>query len=328
MPTLDKVPLNQMIYGIVMNDLPIDSLISGLSLSGWILRRADEREKNVCSYQLRRYSGFDSISQPRQEMQIFRDGNSISMNQLADSRDWRYLVISPTNDAKLTGSQLSEALRLSDVEIWVELWHVRKIPGVEGPEILTGGSPGHCIQYVRQASLEESKTAVDWNQLEEIVALRASFDDKRYPSIIKSIEMFRSLDVNPPTSIKMLGYFSIIERLLSHAPQSNDSADSITRQLKRNLILLNNRMPAVKGFGFNEFGQMKPEKVITKLYSYRSAIAHGGDEQSKLKDLLGQHTGLLDFPAELWPDRFLRRLVKRLLVHALREPQLIVDLKG
>ena len=179
-----------------------------------------------------------------------------------------------------------------------------------------------------RSPIYESLHALDIDHLIEVVDLRARFDNDKYPSIVTAIEMFRALDVNPPSSVKMLGYFGAIESLLSHAPGPNDSADSISRQLRRNLVLLNNRMDSSRSLGFNEFGSTNTEKVISKLYAYRSAIAHGGDESGKIKSLIDLHQGWPPMAAPLWSDRFLRRLAKRVLVHALREPQLVVDLKG
>ena len=191
-----------------------------------------------------------------------------------------------------------------------------------------------------RSALEESLTPIDLGQLADVARLRADLDEKAYPTIVRAIEMFRDLDVVPPTPAKMLGYFGVVESLLSHAPKPNDSADSIARQLKRNLILLNNRMGGGQKLGLEEFGDTKHEKVITKLYEYRSAIAHGGDWTAKGDALVKIHDGWDDAPTgpqkhvfqqsynAKWPERFLRRLTKRVLVHSMREPKLVVDLKG
>ena len=261
-------------------------------------------------------------------MLITPSGDGHHFESLNDVSRWRYAVVRPTDAAELNGAQLAEAMRISDANLCVELWCIKKFPDSFGPEQSIGGSPGQCVQYLGWAPIDESFQALDIDHLIEVVALRARFDNNKYPSIITAIEMFRALDVNPPSSVKMLGYFGVIESLLSHAPHSNDSADSISRQLKRNLVLLNNRMDSNRSLGFHEFGNAKTETVISKLYDYRSAIAHGGDESGKIKSLTDLHQGWSPMAAQLWANRFLRRLVTRILVHALREPQLVVDLKG
>jgi hypothetical protein len=144
--------------------------------------------------------------------------------------------------------------------------------------------------------------------------------------------MFRELQTIPPSLVKILGYFSLIESLLSHAPSPNDSIGSITRQLQRNLTFIHNRLSDGYNLGLNEFGDMTTDKVISRLYSYRSMIAHGGTSTKDL-DLLVEahkkHEGKLWVETgSQWAERFIRRLIKRVLVYALREPNIVLDLKG
>jgi hypothetical protein len=328
MSTYDKVPLERLNFGIVLNDLPEESIRKDVELSGWILGKATLEEAKECSEQLRKYNSLDFLGLPRQEYKITLKENGVHLEPLTDPKHWRYTVVRPQAEDKLNGAKLAEAFRISDADLCVELWCVIKQPNSHSPEKSIGGHPAQCVQYLGRSLPEESLIPLDTNHLSEVVSLRAQFDDKKFPSIVKAIEMFRALDVNPPSSVKMLGYFGIIESLLSHAPQPNDSANSISQQLKRNLVLLNNRINKTRALGFDEFRTPKAETIISKLYDYRSAIAHGGDEISKIRELIKIHKGFEKTPDGLWPDRFLRRLTKRILVHALREPQLVIDLKG
>lgn len=328
MSAYDKLPLDRVVFGIVLNDLQKDALINGKNLGGWILRHAISEEIAVCSNQLRKYSALDFLTKPRQEATISASGNGFRFEYSNDPMQWRYVIVERTVNAILSGAKLAEATRLSDANLCIELWCARKSPGSDGPDKSIGGHPVQCVQFLGWAADNESLIPFDFEHVAEIVELRASLDEKSYPTIANAIEMFRSLDVNPPSPVKTLGYFGVVESLLSHAPRPNDSVDSIVRQLKRNLILVNNRMDSQRNIGFSEFGDAKPETVISKLYEYRSAIAHGGDAKSKIRNLTDLHNGWADIPVDLWPDRFLRRLAKRVLVHAMREPQLIIDLKG
>jgi hypothetical protein len=328
MSTYDKLPLDRLVFGIVLNDLPSDALVNSKNLGGWILRRAVSDEIKLCSDQLRKYNALDFLHMPRQEATITPSGNGLHFEYTNDQAQWRYVVVERTADAILNGAKLAEATRLSDANLCIELWCARKLSGSSGPDQSIGGHHVQCVQYLGWAADNESLIPFDFEHVAEIVALRAALNENLYPTIVNAIEMFRSLDVNPPNPVKTLGYFGVIESLLSHAPLPNDSADSIVRQLKRNLILINNRMDGQRNIGFSEFGQVKPETVISKLYDYRSAVAHGGDTKSKIKNLTDIHKVWTDIPHELWPDRFLRRLVKRVLVHAMREPQLVIDIKG
>lgn len=323
MSTYDEVPIKRVNYGIVLNDCSEESIGAVTDLSGWTLQRATRAEAARCSQQLTMYAELGFLGKPRQQMTFTPHKSGYHATHIANKSEWRYLVVRPTEKARLNGARLSESLRLSDANLICELWNIRTklVSSI-------GGDPSQCFQYLHRADVEESQTPIDFDQLAKVVRLRSELDESKYPSLVNAIKMFRDLDLIPPTPAKMLGYFGVIESLLSHAPKPNDSADSITRQLKRNLILLNNRMNDAQKIGLDEFGTTKQDKVISKLYDYRSAIAHGGDQGGKISELIKIHEGKNDIPSQLWAEQFLRRLVKRILVHSMREPQLVVDLKG
>lgn len=153
-----------------------------------------------------------------------------------------------------------------------------------------------------------------------------------HDELIGAVRLFLSLDALPDdANMKQLGYFSVIEALLSHAPKPNDSADSIQRQLTRNLILIDHRLREVgRSLGFDNFSPMKPEKLIKTLYTYRSKIAHGdnGVDQWRILDSSVKDRDIWPQASELvWLRNWLRRLVRRVLFAAIREPQLVTDLK-
>ena len=115
-----------------------------------------------------------------------------------------------------------------------------------------------------------------------------------------------------------LGYFAILESLLTHQPKPADTIDSITRQVKRKIILLDNRwQPRID---YSPFPKSAPERIWSVMYSYRSCLAHGGDPDFK-KEL---HL-LVDGNSAL---RLLRQTVKAVLRPTLVEPQLILDLRN
>ncbi|MET8776861.1 hypothetical protein ABZV58_17810 [Nocardia sp. NPDC004654] len=57
--------------------------------------------------------------------------------------------------------------------------------------------------------------------------------------------------------------------------------------MTRNLILLEHRLPDHRKIGLELF-KCSPQKVIALLYTYRSAVAHGGSTAATLK-WFGQH---------------------------------------
>lgn len=117
--------------------------------------------------------------------------------------------------------------------------------------------------------------------------------------------------------LRFLGYFALLESLLTHPPNPEDRYDSITRQVKRKLTLLNRRFR--RPIDYSDFSESDPERIWTKMYSLRSTVAHGG-KPDFAKDLRGlrSHTTAL---------KLLRETTRAVARHALEEPQLLVDLR-
>jgi len=224
--------------------------------------------------------------------------------------------------------RLESALRLSDDDLWSAL-SIRNVGGLK----MTLYDPRSLNEYYHQNRVIPLPKIVDWNSLKEIVELLQQFEEDQFPEIKRALDLFMDNEIVPIESpLRNLGYFAVIESILSHAPSPNDSADSISRQLKRNLILLNNRMGENQNLQFGRFNT-NPETVISKLYSYRSAIAHGSSgslEINKFNQLVRDEKEF-KFKGRVIEKNvlphYLRRITKRLLVHAVREPQLVTDLK-
>ena len=132
--------------------------------------------------------------------------------------------------------------------------------------------------------------------------------------------MFWTLSGNDPTAdrLTILGYFTVVESLLTHRPDPKDPTDSITRQIRSKVRLLGNRM--VPKLDYGAFKEKDNGNVWSSLYEYRSVLAHGGTpdfSRGKLKQL----------PSEQAVISFLQMACRRLLRHALLEPLLCADLK-
>lgn len=81
------------------------------------------------------------------------------------------------------------------------------------------------------------------------------------------------MDVPRFSPLQILGYFAVLESILTHAPNPDDRYDSITRQIKQKLALLNGRWRPP--LDYSAFSGLSHDKVWSKMYAYRSAIAHG-----------------------------------------------------
>ncbi len=136
-------------------------------------------------------------------------------------------------------------------------------------------------------------------------------------NVINALKSFEGLKGIPSKSdFKTLGYFTIIEQLITHNPK--DSGDSLTRQMVAKIPLINRRLAIPINF-LEIFGEIKIETVIKKLYSYRSHIAHG------LTISFDKEFNIFENRKRI--NDFIKQLVKSIIISAIMEPDLISDLK-
>ena len=159
-------------------------------------------------------------------------------------------------------------------------------------------------------------TEADGEQISEVYT-RLGTHDHKIIDLHRIINLVLELKDLPPFSpLQILGYFAVLESILTHQPNPDDRYDSITRQITQKLALLNSRWyPALN---YTSFGNATHDKIWSKMYAYRSAIAHGTtpDFKSKLSML-----GTADNANVL-----IRDAVKKTTCQALIEPQLLADL--
>lgn len=139
----------------------------------------------------------------------------------------------------------------------------------------------------------------------------------------KIIKDFLDLkEIHKETSFKFLGYFSILENILTHNKGRGVTNASITFQLQNKLNLLNNRFenPIDYKNYFNLPDSTTFIKLIEKLYQYRSDIAHGSesDFNKELFILKNKKSNSL---------KFIHELTRKVILQYIKEPMLIEDLK-
>jgi len=166
-------------------------------------------------------------------------------------------------------------------------------------------------------------TAVD---IDEIISIQKIYkrlmENSEKELFIKySIDNFNSLKyIDDNSNLLFVGYFSIIESLVTHSPRLKESLDSISHQIVNKLNLLQKFFLRQVDYNkyFNSLGQ---DKVWSKLYSYRSDIAHGNpisfEKEAKYKALKSKKNIKL----------FLEEIIKNLILVAINNPELLCDLK-
>ncbi|MEU4413233.1 hypothetical protein [Nocardia salmonicida] len=324
--------------GIILNDIDL-SVAMPRETAGWILRRPGLAEvesfRDVITnfYGAQRFLGTHPIRPPHEATYV-REGDGILMEWNLPGDKWRYSIVEPTSAPELPRAALEQALRISDADLWAPLWvelgrpfYVRT-PNSLGRVWSPVGNPNQAFQFFDSRHDDLSgPESLNLAEVAEVVELRAALDDAAYPAIAAALQGFLVLDGLPERSTqKFLGYFGVLESLLSHKPEPSDPVDSITRQLIRGLLLLNNRLPDHRKLGLDSFGATLPKKVIRQLYAYRSAAAHSGSTAKELNWFEGvlpkTWTGNISLELHL----FVRRLTKRVLIAAMHEPQLVMDL--
>ena len=141
----------------------------------------------------------------------------------------------------------------------------------------------------------------------------------KYPAIARAVELIDQVRRFPSFGhLQVLSHFMVLEMLLTHKPNDKEVGDSLAHQIRTKVALLSRRLP--QPLDYSVFApDVSEEKIWTKLYSYRSSVAHGGvpNFEKELSVLRNAETA--------WS--FMATATARLTRHALDEPQLFDSLK-
>lgn len=234
--------------------------------------------------------------------------------------DWRYYVISfeGYND-KIRNIQYSANLLKHDINIGLEflsLWGIDGYGVGYNPFITSTFFADQRIGFQQEISFGSNELLEINTNYNNITNL----DNLRYTNIPRAIsDLHETKMITNRSVLKVLSYFSIIECILTHVPQPIDTIGSLTHQVSTKMSLLSKRFQRKLDYTLH-FPQLpKPEKVWEKLYSYRSAIAHGGEANFN-----GDFKSLLSGDNIL---EFLKESLKLLLLYSLKEPDFVTDLQ-
>lgn len=290
--------------------------------NGLILRKASVDE--VKCIKERKLIHHNSTSIPLFESSINQSEDGyFSFKVLADSERWLYWVIdqgkidlskikSPAVNFILNNDNLAYAASLLDCNLFLGF------DIVFSESIVVAHSFHQEYRKIQEANPMPVKPRLI--KLDEIKPFTEYLD--RINSISKEQEYLKNIIVeffglNSFTSrnkFKTLAKFALIESLITHNP--TDSGDTITKQIKAKVKLLNNRFTQpIKVSDFFKNGSL--DKILSELYSFRSAIAHGSTYVFKGKILESEEKA----------GYFIDILLRRIIVQALKEPQLLLDLK-
>jgi hypothetical protein len=235
---------------------------------------------------------------------------------------WRYFVITfAGSNATMVEIERTLSIALVDVKIAFTLLTrpFPKRPSYHPTIIFEPGRLFYFLQGVRHGSIPFVDITTSDVQSIRILHEQLQLSEHSVVNIKRLIQQILDLEALPPESpLRFLGYFAILESMLTHQPKKTDTIDSITRQIMKKVALLDNRWKPRIDYG--SFQGAKPDTIWSNMYAYRSSLAHGGEPnfESDLQ-LLGDHTRA---------SNLLKHTVKAVLRQALIEPQLIVDIRN
>jgi hypothetical protein len=292
---------------------------AGLTVApGHTLRKANIAEIRAIKDVLTSCTGITSWVAWEGGETVKNENNSTSRLPLPEDQ-WRYFVIEfeGTNESM---NEIERTLCIAPLELKIGFTLLHRIfPLKKTPMLIY--SAGRLFSQARRTQADEIPFFDVTSAVAENIAFlhdKVQSCDQKLVNLKRLTEQLMELDALPSDSpLLFLGYFAILESLLTHQPSPKDTIDSITRQVKRKIILLNNRwQPRID---YSPFPKSTPDKFWTTMYSYRSCLAHGSDPDFKKSLQL-----LVDGDSAL---KLLKQTVRGVLRQALTEPQLIVDLR-
>ncbi|WP_342349781.1 hypothetical protein [uncultured Nitrospira sp.] len=304
-------------FAFVMNVGHLEDGVEHTLIPGHLIRRATLKEIAVIEQTLQRMVG--SWLHNYRYFWRHRWPHPGGTIEILPEIEWRYFVIA-FRGFNTTMNNLQYAFDLAPLEL--EVGFTVLYSDVAGElDYAVNWNEGRLFHVLDEARYSNTFFLdVSARDIEMIRAihLRLKEHDPRHINMKRLATQLSQLKGLPHKSpLRFLGYFGILESWLTHAPKATDPYDSITRQVKKKVALLDNRWGI--RLDYSPFGSTPPETVWSKMYAYRSLVAHGGAPE---------FTGAL---AALGNDEsalvLVKETVKSVIRYALEEPKLLLDLR-
>jgi len=283
-------------------------------IEGHVLRRANRLEMEVIRWAM------DKMPSPQQFMVNYWETTrpSEGPSRSLPETEWRYYVI----EFRGANSMISIIENAFDLTVELHLGFTEMHHDGGGRGRLT--SPYRIFQTLNQARLEKNDFFIKLEN-QDLVMIKcvcrqilehnhAVLDLNRPLMDLDQLHWLPSI-----SPLRFLGYFALLESMLTHSPKKNDPYDSITRQVRSKLALLNNRWTIP--LDYSAFSDTNHDTIWNKMYDYRSQLAHGGRPDFKHRELIALRDASTAF-------KLLKQTTKNVLRQALEEPQLLADLKN
>lgn len=293
-------------FAFVMNVSQLVGVSSFTLAPGHELRRATSQEVEIIRTTIARLV-------PPSHMILNRWEGSYPPGAIVlPESEWRYFVIAFSGPNGTVGD-LGHAFDLAPLELEIaftrmgnavvynhtRLYHVLTSDWIPAPSFFreVSASDIAAIQSIHSQLQDHDKKIIDIRHL------------------VTELSQLKGLPHGSP--LRFLGYFALLEALLTHVPKPSDPYDSITRQVQKKLALLTHRWS--HGLDYAPFGEATHDTIWSKMYSYRSRVAHG-----ELPTFTGELQLLRDHDTAL---ALIKGTVKAVMRQTLTEPQLVIDLR-
>jgi hypothetical protein len=289
---------------------------------GYTIKKPDDVQIAAIEKHLERLGQFICPSPPELPYRVSYSFKKLSDQEVhittrpIEKSKWKYFITSYEEDGSLDLFKIQLAANIADVVLTFDLLKF---------EVFTGEYACTCEpDLVFRFFSEIDHTVQHKVNLEDLQQIKQSYKNipqiqNAYPGIMRSMTLYNSLRYLPKYhDLKTLGLLTVIESLLTHDPQSSETGDSLTRQVRTKVPLIFRRCRRDINYS-GYFGKVKEDKVWKTLYGYRSCLAHGEDPDFNGKFRMLKNPGVV--------NDFLTQSTKLLLLQALAEPQLITDLK-
>jgi hypothetical protein len=300
--------------------LNVKGLTDGRSFEiapGYILRKANADEiKYIKEFLTKEFSNGFRTSLWENDLNDL--GKSVDLPKAR----WRYHVVELSDDQPDLGL-LEAAVALAPLQIELGPARVRAdIEGVVRPALLyRTPSLFQSLNRLSFAGMDRDSEFVSPSKADgaEILKIFTSMKshDHAIVDLKRVIELLIELrDLPRYSPLQILGYFAILESVLTHQPKPDDRYESITRQITQKLALLNKRWRIP--LDYSAFKGAAHDKIWAKMYAYRSAIAHGRDPDFKSNLTILENADAA--------NALIVEAVKKSIRQAYAEPQLLADL--
>jgi hypothetical protein len=311
-------------FCFVLNPLEVTGQVPVELIPGHFLQKADVEQTKLIREQLHRHYArhypFPAYEYEwLEEVKDDKGGSSRGSRELPTDR-FRYWIVSFDGaNTHTDGLQLAVNLLKNDLDFG---FHFMYRKDGEGAGIISGHSNVSSYFESHPKMFGNCGNGADTIDTVELIETNGYFQsikacEKEQPLIYKSIRDFFQLKSLPRnSSMVILGYFAVIESLVTHDPK--DDFDSLNHQISTKMTLLSKRFKRQMDYN-GHFEQPDQERVWKKLYGYRSALAHGtpADFKLKFKSLKDPSNAL----------NFLKEAAKLTLLFAMKEPDFLADFK-